>query len=113
MTTGLVAEIPAKLIVPIMTDVMETASPVAADKRNQSLEINAFPAELHPLLSQIDESGDGHLDLEELTEMCTVYVEMKKASATGCIAIATLPKEIQPALQAFDVVRGQKPERDG
>ena len=95
-----------------MTHVMETA-PIAADKRNQSLEINAFPAELHPLLSQIDESGDGHLDLEELTEMCTVYVEMKKASATGCIAIATLPKEIQPALQAFDQRRGAWAEARG
>ena len=35
--------------------------------------------------------------------MVQLFVDMKKASADGCIALSTLPKEIQPTLQAFDV----------
>ena len=68
-----------------------------------SLRIDDFPTSLHSLLRELDDSGDGILDIDELTEMCQVYVDMKRAAADGCIAISTLPKEIQPTLSAFDV----------
>jgi|EP01046_Picozoa_sp_COSAG06_P013712 hypothetical protein len=68
-----------------------------------SLRIDDFPTSLRSLLTELDDSGDGILDIDELTEMCTTYVEMKRAAADGCIAISSLPKEIQPTLQAFDV----------
>jgi hypothetical protein len=67
------------------------------------LKIADFPESLHLLLHQLDDSGDGELDLEELTDMCTVYVDMKRAAKDGSIAIASLPKEIQPTLAVFDV----------
>ena len=35
--------------------------------------------------------------------MAKMYSDMKKASAEGCIAISTLPKEIQSTLEVFDV----------
>ena len=68
-----------------------------------SLLITDFPESLRSLLAELDDSGDGILDIDELTEMCQVYVDMKRAAADGCIAISTLPKEIQPTLSAFDV----------
>ena len=58
---------------------------------------------LHGLLNEIDDDRSGELDSHELTEMVQLFVDMKKASADGCIALSTLPKEIQPTLQAFDV----------
>ena len=41
--------------------------------------------------------------MDELTEMVTAYVDLKKANKEGSIAIKTLPKEIQPTLKVFDV----------
>ena len=55
------------------------------------------------MLAELDDSGDGELDLAELTDMCTVYCQQKAAAKDGCIAIASLPKEIQPTLAVFDV----------
>ena len=68
-----------------------------------SLLITDFPESLRSLLAELDDSGDGVLDIDELSEMCQVYVDMKRAAADGSIAITTLPKEIQPTLKAFDV----------
>jgi hypothetical protein len=68
-----------------------------------SLLITDFPESLRSLLAELDDSGDGVLDIDELSEMCQVYVDMKRATADGSIAITTLPKEIQPTLKAFDV----------
>lgn len=68
-----------------------------------SLRIADFPESLRSLLQELDDSGDGILDIEELTGMCKTYVDMKRASAEGCISISSLPREIQPTLKAFDV----------
>jgi len=68
-----------------------------------SLSIDAFPAHLQPLLQEIDDEGNGQLELDELTEVFTLYADMKKASKEGNIALSTLPKELQPTLKVFDV----------
>ena len=62
-----------------------------------------FPASVQAQLREIDDDGSGILDEKELTEMAKMYSDMKKASAEGCIAISTLPKEIQSTLEVFDV----------
>lgn len=80
-------------------------TPAKAVTPDGGLRISDFPAALTPLLSELDDSGDGVLDIEELTEMCTVYISMKRAAADGSIAISSLPKELHGALEAFDVVR--------
>ena len=72
--------------------------PAAAPTPPGSLRITDFPNGLQGLLRELDDSGDGILDMDELTDMCTVYVDMKRAAADGSIAISSLPKEIQPTL---------------
>ena len=67
------------------------------------LSVASFPKDLQPLLSEIDDEGNGKLELDELTEIFTVYAELKKANKEGSIAIKALPKEIQPTLKVFDV----------
>jgi Ca2+-binding EF-hand superfamily protein len=68
-----------------------------------SLSIDVFPAHLQPLLQEIDDEGNGQLELDELTEVFTLYAGMKKAFKEGNIALSTLPKELQPTLKVFDV----------
>ena len=65
--------------------------------------VASFPKDLHPLLHEIDDEKNGKLEMDELTEILTVYVDLKKANKEGSIAIKTLPKEIQPTLKVFDV----------
>ena len=67
------------------------------------LSVASFPKNLQPLLNEIDDEGNGKLELDELTEIFTVYAELKKANKEGSIAIKTLPKEIQSTLKVFDV----------
>ena len=67
------------------------------------LSVASFPEDLQPLLNEIDDEGNGKLELDELTEIFTVYAELKKANKEGSIAIKTLPKEIQSTLKVFDV----------
>ena len=74
--------------------------PIAND---DGISIKAFPENVQPFLREIDEEGNGKLEMGELTEMATTYVELKKANKEGSIAIKTLPKEIQPTLKVFDV----------
>ena len=70
--------------------------------KQASLDINAFPADLHPLLREIDDDGNGNLDLNELTKVFTSYAEMRKASKEGSILLSSLPKELRPTLKVFD-----------
>ena len=74
--------------------------PIAND---DGISIKAFPENVQPILREIDEEGNGKLNMGELTEIFTAHVELKKANKEGSIAIKTLPKEIQRTLKAFDV----------
>jgi len=68
-----------------------------------SISISHFPESLRPLLNEIDTSGNGTLDLNELTEVFTSYKEVKQAAKDGSIALSSLPKELRPTLKVFDV----------
>ena len=57
-----------------------------------------FPSDIQPLLAQIDDEGNGVLEMDEITEAFTMYAKMKEASKTGSISVSSLPKEIQPSL---------------
>eukprot|EP00959_Pyramimonas_sp_CCMP1952_P313458 6561046-Pyramimonas_sp.AAC.1 len=70
---------------------------------NAVLHINQFPESLHPLLKEVDDEGNGYLETDELTEVFTMYCDLKKSHKDGSIAISTLPKELQPTLKVFDV----------
>jgi len=73
-------------------------------KPGAALHINQFPEDLHPLLKEIDgPEGNGYLEADELTEVFSMYCQMKKAHKDGSISIAALPKELQPTLKVFDV----------
>ena len=74
--------------------------PIAND---DGISIKAFPENVQPILREIDEEGNGKLNMGELTEIFTAHVELKKANKEGSIAIKTLPKEIQATLKVFDV----------
>ena len=78
-----------------LPDPLTTAAPY--------ISVGAFPKTLQPLLREIDDEKNGKLEMDELTEIFTVYAEMKKANKEGSISIKTLPKEIQPTLKVFDV----------
>ncbi|XRB13583.1 EF-hand domain-containing protein [Pseudoscourfieldia marina] len=77
--------------------------PDALDTNAPFIKVSAFPKTLQPILREIDDEKNGRLEMDELTEVFTVYAEMKKANKEGSISIKTLPKEIQPTLKAFDV----------
>ena len=73
-------------------------------KRGQlSLSISQFPESLHPFLNELDDEGDGQLELDEITELITNYAELKRSEKEGTIALSQLPKEIRPTLKVFDV----------
>lgn len=63
-----------------------------------------FPTSAQAQLRETDDDGSGILDekKKKLTEMAKRYSDMKKAGAKGCIALSTLPKEMQPIMQVFD-----------
>ena len=77
--------------------------PLSDDANPVTLRVSQFPEHLRPSLQEIDDEGNGLLELDELTEMVTMYAAMKRASKEGAIAINTLPREIQPTLKVFDV----------
>jgi len=79
------------------------AAPLAPENVKFSLDISQFPESLHETLRAIDDEGDGKLELDEITEVFEMYVDIKKSQKDGSIAISTLPKEIQPSLKEFDV----------
>ena len=69
-----------------------------------SIPITTFPESLHPLLKEIDgPDGNGSLETDELTEVFEMYAAAKKANEEGCIALKSLPQELQKTLQVFDV----------
>ena len=69
-----------------------------------SIPITTFPESLHPLLKEIDgPDGNGSLETDELTEVFEMYAAAKKANEEGCIALKSLPQDLQKALQVFDV----------
>lgn len=90
-----------------VAELKQAAAHLGAAGAPGSLPFDIFPTQLHGILHEIDnatgEASNGVLELEELTEIFTTYSQMKKANAEGSIAIAGLPKEIQPTLKAFDV----------
>lgn len=72
--------------------------------KDLSIPISTFPESLHPLLKEIDgPDGNGSLETDELTEVFELYAAAKKANEEGCIALKSLPKELQGTLQVFDV----------
>jgi len=80
-----------------------TAAPAAGANGEFALAISNFPPKLQEVLNEIDDEKNGFLEMDELTEVFTMYADMKKAEKEGCISITTLPKEIQPSLRVFDV----------
>ena len=82
-------------------DPNELPDPMSAEMTY--LKVSSFPKKVQPLLNEIDDEKNGKIELDELTEILTVYVDLKKANKEGSIAIKTLPKEIQPTLKVFDV----------
>ena len=63
---------------------------------------------MHSVLNAIDDegnSGNGMMELDELTEAFTVYAVLKAAAKEGggSIAILTQPWELQSTLKVFDV----------
>ncbi|XRB10123.1 DUF285 domain-containing protein [Pycnococcus provasolii] len=82
-------------------DPNELPDPMSAEMTY--LKVSSFPKKVHPLLHEIDDEKNGKIEMDELTEILTVYVDLKKANKEGSIAIKTLPKEIQPTLKVFDV----------
>ena len=87
-----------------LADTMSAVLPQCAGSAETTvLHVASFPKELQPVLHEIDDEKNGKLEMDELTEIFTMYAEMKKANKEGSIAIKTLPKEIQPTLKVFDV----------
>ncbi|XRB11502.1 EF-hand domain-containing protein [Pseudoscourfieldia marina] len=82
-------------------DPNELPDPMSAEMTY--LKVSSFPKKVQPLLHEIDDEKNGKIEMDELTEILTVYSDLKKANKEGSIAIKTLPKEIQPTLKAFDV----------
>ena len=86
---------------------MATPVPVSrvtpAKEAQFSLAISQFPESLHPILNEIDDEGNGQLELDEITEVFTNYAEQKRSEKEGTIALSQLPKEIRPTLKVFDV----------
>ena len=73
-------------------------------KAEFSVPITSFPESLHPLLKEIDgPEGNGALETDELTEVFEMYAAAKKANEEGCIALKSLPQELQKTLEVFDV----------
>ena len=73
-------------------------------KADFSVPITSFPESLHPLLKEIDgPDGNGSLETDELTEVFEMYAAAKKANEEGCIALKSLPQDLQKTLQVFDV----------
>ena len=87
-----------------LADTMSAVLPqYAGSAETTVLHVASFPKELQPVLHEIDDEKNGKLEMDELTEILTVYADLKKANKEGSIAIKTLPKEIQPTLKVFDV----------
>ena len=56
------------------------------------------------MLKEIDgPDGNGSLETDELTEVFEMYAAAKKANEEGCIALKSLPQDLQKTLQVFDV----------
>ena len=73
-------------------------------KADFSVPITSFPESLHPLLKEIDgPDGNGSLETDEVTEVFEMYAAAKKANEEGCIALKSLPQDLQKTLQVFDV----------
>ena len=73
--------------------------PVNSASSKFSLSISQFPQSLHATLAEIDDEGNGLLEMDELTEVFTMYADMKKAAKSDSIALSTLPKELRPTLK--------------
>ena len=82
-------------------DPNELPDPMSAEMTY--LKVSSFPKKVQPLLNEIDDEKNGKIEMDELTEILTVYVDLKKANKEGSISIKALPKEIQSMLKAFDV----------
>ena len=70
-----------------------------AKGRAFSIPDNHVPESLHPLLKEIDgPDGNGSLETDELTEVFEMYAAAKKANEEGCIALKSLPQDLQKTL---------------
>ena len=78
-------------------------TPLPVKKQELSLSISQFPESLHSLLREIDDEGNGELEMDEITEVFTNFAEQKRAEKDGTIALSQLPRELRPTLKVFDV----------
>jgi len=76
--------------------------PAKAQKSDVSLGFELFPDSLHACLREIDDEGNGQLELDELTEIFTKYADMKRAQKVGAIAISSFGDDVQKTLKLFD-----------
>ena len=67
------------------------------------MKISEFPESLRPILEEIDNEGDGMLEIDEITEIFQMFAAQKKAAKHGEIALCALPKDLRPTLAVFDV----------
>eukprot|EP00241_Pyramimonas_parkeae_P005408 CAMPEP_0114269848 /NCGR_PEP_ID=MMETSP0058-20121206/26883_1 /TAXON_ID=36894 /ORGANISM="Pyramimonas parkeae, CCMP726" /LENGTH=369 /DNA_ID=CAMNT_0001388465 /DNA_START=601 /DNA_END=1707 /DNA_ORIENTATION=+ len=67
-----------------------------------ALSFDLFPAALHPTLREIDDEGNGVLEIDELTEIFEKYADMKRAQKSGAIAVSSFSPDVQKTLKVFD-----------
>eukprot|EP00931_Biecheleriopsis_adriatica_P091759 TRINITY_DN6563_c0_g1_i5.p1 TRINITY_DN6563_c0_g1~~TRINITY_DN6563_c0_g1_i5.p1 ORF type:complete len:879 (+),score=166.14 TRINITY_DN6563_c0_g1_i5:131-2767(+) len=65
--------------------------------------IASFPPGIQSILMDMDTNGDGTLDQKELTELFSVFKDLKESQTSGTVKISTVPKAIQPILAKFDI----------
>ena len=79
-----------------------TVSPIPV-KQGFSVPIDQFPESLRAILREINDEGNGQLELDEITEVFTNFAEQRRAAKDGTISLSLLPRELRPTLKVFDV----------
>ena len=67
-----------------LPDPLTTAAPY--------ISVGAFPKTLQPILREIDDEKNGRLEMDELTEVFTVYAEMKNRTARRAHGAESKPR---------------------
>ena len=57
---------------------------------------------MHKIVDDIDDEGNGILELDEIIEVFHTFSKLKRANRTGQIFIETLPAAVQAPLRVFD-----------
>ena len=69
---------------------------------NVGINVRALPEDIQRVCQDLDENGDGVLDIHEFRKMVSTYAVLRKANGEGSVSIAALPDKVQPALKIFD-----------